>query len=122
MSTAGIIFGATLTLAVLIVIGLPFVWRQRDITAGQTVDELEAHYERVLINIRDLDEDHALGKISDDFYQSQRQKFTAEGVELLQALDAATPTDTETTATDEDDLDALIESAVARRKQTTQAN
>lgn len=120
MSSAGIVVGVVLTLIVLAIVVAPFFSGRRQTQAtGETLDELQAHYERVLTNIKDLDEDHALGKITDDFYQTERRKFTAEGVHLLQAMDAATPDDTPTKP-ETADLDTRIEAAVAsKRKQAT---
>ena len=50
-------------------------------------ERLLIYYERVLRNIRDLDEDHALGKIDEDEYTREREEWAQRGVQVLQALD-----------------------------------
>lgn len=56
--------------------------------APNPADALLAEREHVLTALRDLDFDHATGKIADDDYQPQRAALVSHGVEILQQLDA----------------------------------
>ncbi|MFQ3535246.1 MAG: hypothetical protein SNJ58_05165 [Aggregatilineales bacterium] len=51
------------------------------------VERLQQHYERVLASLRDLEEDFALGKLDQARYQAERQRWLAQGVEVLAELD-----------------------------------
>ena len=51
--------------------------RQREI--------LGEYYERVLTNIRDLDEDHLTGKIPQGDYQAERELWVGRGIQALKA-------------------------------------
>jgi hypothetical protein len=88
--------------------------REKAITPA---DHLLAEYEQTLTALRDLDFDHATGKIADEDHAPQRAQLAAQGAALLRQLDAlgiqpATP------ATDDDDD---IERAVAARRRSTTA-
>lgn len=52
--------------------------------------ELTATYERIKTTLRDLDEDHALGKLDDASYRVEREHWLTEGARVLAALDAIT--------------------------------
>ena len=45
------------------------------------------YYERVLTNIRDLDEDFSTGKISEEAYRAEREVWLERGIRLLRAMD-----------------------------------
>lgn len=92
MSLAGLIGGLVLIALFLAVIAYPFVQARRhapthrDFVSRQRERAL-AYYERVLTNIRDLDEDHATGKIHPDEYQQERAVWVERGVQLLKLLE-----------------------------------
>ena len=50
-------------------------------------EQVLSYYERVLTNIRDLDEDRSTGKISDENYRMEREVWAQRGIRLLRALD-----------------------------------
>ncbi len=50
-------------------------------------ERLQQHYERVLTSLRDLEEDFALGKLDQAHYQAERERWLAQGVEVLAELD-----------------------------------
>jgi hypothetical protein len=77
--------------------------------------ELMLRRETVLKEIRDLDGDFAAGKLDESDYQSQRNVLLAEGVAVLQRIDALRA---EMSAADSD-LEAQIEAAVAERRAVT---
>ncbi len=119
MSTAGIVAGIIITLIVAVWALWPFFegWRKptHDYETN-TLESAQVHYDRVLTNIRDLDEDHALGKVQADYYHTERAKFVAEGVELLKQIEQFTPQPAPAAA--DTDLDSMIEAAIAtKRKQ-----
>ncbi len=84
-------------------------------------EQLRVLYERVLTNVRDLDEDYNTGKITEDDYRQERALWVQRGVQVLKAMDilqaqiqAATPQTSE-------DADDEIEAAIARYKQGLRA-
>ncbi len=131
MSIQGLVFALLLLLFVLIWIVLPF--QQREARASSTDPLLEkqrerllVYYERVLRNVRDLDEDHALGKLNEDEYLSEREDWTQRGVQVLQALDTlaereliapTAPADREV----DHAIDDAIEAAIQRYRERTNA-
>lgn len=85
---------------------------------------LELYYERVLRNLRDLDEDHALGKIDEVVYQADRAYWLDRGAQALKALDALAESETTfvSASLDEDAaidraIDDAIEAAVRRARE-----
>jgi hypothetical protein len=132
MSVEGLIIAILLTALALIFVGLPLVGGKKGQGVGDPLAEkqrerLLVYYERVLRNIHDLDEDHALGKIADTEYEQEREIWAARGVQVLKALDTLTDepmisaTDAEDAAVDHA-IDDAIEAAVrdARRAKQPQ--
>jgi hypothetical protein len=128
MSPQGWIFALLLALFVLAWIVMPLLSRdakaadEDDPLLDKQRERLLVYYERILRNIRDLDEDHALEKIAEDEYTRERAEWAERGVQVLQALDslpqretiAATPADD---AAVDQAIDEMIESAVRRYRQ-----
>jgi hypothetical protein len=52
-------------------------------------EALRLEYNAVLQTLRDLDEDHATGKLSSQEYQAEKNRWNAEGVRLLRERDEA---------------------------------
>lgn len=50
-------------------------------------ERLSGHYDRVLTNIRDLDEDFALGKLNPEDYQVERERWMDRGIQVLIEMD-----------------------------------
>lgn len=50
-------------------------------------DRIQTYYERVLTNIRDLDEDYTTGKINEEDYQAEREVWVHRGIRLLRVQD-----------------------------------
>lgn len=72
------------------------------------------YYERVLTNIRDLDEDFATGKISADDYREEREVWAQRGIRLLRAADQLEREESPIAVANEaDGIDRAIEEAVA---------
>lgn len=51
------------------------------------IERLQQHYERVLTALRDLEEDYSLGKLDQARYAAERERWIAQGVEVLAELD-----------------------------------
>ena len=126
MSLPGLLFALLLALFVFVWIVMPLFRRDQkpdgDPLLSKQRERLLVYYERVLRNIHDLDEDHALGKISEDEYSHEREEWAQRGVEVLQALDniagreVIAPTAPEDTAVDQA-IDDAVEAAIQRYRQ-----
>jgi hypothetical protein len=96
-----------------------FIDRQRE--------RARAYYERVLTNIRDLDEDYTTGKISGEEYAEERENWVQRGVRLLRLLDELADQQNIVSDHDADDatidaaIDAAIEDAVKSTRITSEA-
>jgi hypothetical protein len=79
------------------------------------IERLQLHYERVLTALRDLEEDRSLGKLSDARYSAERERWMAQGMEVLAELDRIGALDTtqQTVAELDAAIDRQIEQAVA---------
>ncbi|MEO8396697.1 MAG: hypothetical protein ABI700_27135, partial [Chloroflexota bacterium] len=77
------------------------------------------YYERVLRNIHDLDEDHAIGKIDEGEYSSEREEWAQRGAQVLQALDSITEKSViAETPADDAAVDGAIDDAIEAAIQT----
>jgi hypothetical protein len=134
MSVEGLLIAVFLTALVLLIVGLPLIGVKTNRSEGDPLAEkqrerLLVYYERVLRNIRDLDEDYALGKIAVEAYEQERELWAARGVHVLKALDSLddqqmiAPTAAEDAAVDRA-IDDAIEAAVrdVRRGQQPQTD
>lgn len=138
MSLESLVIGLTLLIIVALWAGAPLLGRRRarvdsaDLTHKQA-ERLQVHYERLLTNLRDLEEDNATGKVQPEDYQSERERLVARGVQILMALDqhqagqpavvttrsAARPASADSADVDAD-IDQEIEAAVAAYRQKAQ--
>lgn len=112
MSIYGILFGVALLIVILAALALP--WRRAAVSAHAINRQREralAYYERVLTNIRDLDDDYATGKIAQDEYTAEREWWSERGMRLLQLFDELDQQHSLTDDEDADDarIDAIIE-------------
>lgn len=120
MSVEGLVFALVLIVGVIGLIALPAFSRpQADPLIDKQRERLQLYYERVLRNMRDLDEDHALGKLDDADYALERELLAQRGVQVLKALDTLpehamiADTPAETAAVDRA-IDSAIEAAIQR--------
>ncbi|MCC7209081.1 MAG: hypothetical protein IT323_17350 [Anaerolineae bacterium] len=92
MSLESLVIGLTLLIIVGLWAGAPLLGRRRarlnptDLTHKQA-ERLQVHYERLLTNLRDLEEDYATGKVQPEDYRAERERLVARGVQILMALD-----------------------------------
>lgn len=119
MDLGSILLGLALLLVTGFIVARPLLQgaHERARAARGEADALLFRRERLLIQLRDLDFDHATGKIADDDYAAQRGVLVAEGVEVLKALDAlglnAAPSNGAAHAP-EDEIEAAIAQARGR--------
>ena len=76
--------------------------------------------DQILDAIQELDFDHALGKIPDGEYPTQRQVLLDRGIEVLQILDDTTSGEISTGKASESDISNQLEAAIATRRQSFQ--
>jgi hypothetical protein len=113
MDIGSILLGVALLLVVAFVVARPLLDQ-----AGAAerepgpADALLFERERVLMALRDLDFDHAMGKTLDDDYAAQREQLLAQGAAVLKQLDSLAPG-----VASADTADDEIEQAVARLRQ-----
>ena len=110
----GFIFTAlALFILVAAFVARPLIEKMSGVETEKThADDLFARREAILIELRDVDFDHDTGKMNDDDYKEQRARLTAQGVEVLRALDALKVAPRVSTI--DDDIENLI--ALKRRK------
>ena len=119
MSPEGVIIGLVLFAGALIWVIAPLVRGGRgegDALAQKRRERLLVYYERVLTNLRDLDEDFATGKIAELEYRDERETWVQRGIQVLRAMDALEGEGQPLAADDEAidrEIDSAIEAAVA---------
>lgn len=112
MDIGSILLGLALLLVVVFIVAQPLLDRAGAAErAPGPLDALLAEHERVLLALRDLDFDHAMGKTLADDYVAQREQLLAQGRAVLQQLDSLAPGQASGV-----DLDDQIEQAIARRR------
>ena len=116
MSIAGLILSMLLAVIAVAIVAHPLLSAARSSQDARSNDQAQRervmiYYERVLTNIRDLDEDLATGKISEADHEREREVWVARGITLLRLQDQL---EAEQRSTDQTaDIDAKIEAAVA---------
>jgi predicted nucleotidyltransferase len=109
--------GLGLILATLIYIGAPLL-RRVPMGSEQTLRREKQHerlmlvYERVLRNLRDLDEDFATGKMPPQDYQSEREVWMQRGIQVLKALDGLEANQMVADTADIEQIDTAIDSQI----------
>jgi hypothetical protein len=85
--------------------------------------ELRAERDQILMNLQELDMDHAMGKISGDEYENQRTVWVARGAAILRELDrldGVKPIEPSPSSEETDrslqDLETQIEMEIRRRR------
>jgi hypothetical protein len=127
MSIEGLLLGFVILSVVILFVALPLLrhdapFDRQAVQIARQRERAHLYYERVLRNLRDLDEDQTLGKLDDDSYRQEREVWARRGVEVLKALDAL-EAGTLIAAKDADDaqidrmLDDVVEAAVAEYRE-----
>lgn len=121
MSIEGLIIALALLILVALWVSAPLLRRgsprlSDDALMHKQQERLLVYYERVLTNIRDLDEDHATGKMRTADYDVEREQWVQRGIEILKALDSVgvrvVPAPKDEAAVEEA-IDDEIEAAIA---------
>jgi len=127
MSIEGLVITMTIIAAFILWTLVPMFVKSHEEEAISTSVErqrerLNVYYERVLINLHDLDEDFATGKLDQDEYHDERERWAQRGIQALKALDeldaqhlvAASAADD---ATIDEAIDRRVEQALNRQAQ-----
>ncbi len=118
VSIETILLGIILITVTVLIPALPLISRKQerghdDLLIDKQTERLNVYYDRVLRNLRDLEEDHALGKISDEDYAAEREIWMQRGVQALKALDTlAKHHPVAMTEADNASVDRAIEDAI----------
>ncbi len=128
MSLEGLVVSVTLLVIAVLWIAAPLLSRRlvrSDDAAQKQRDRLLTSYERVLNNLRDLDEDFATGKLVAEDHDLEREQLVQRGIRILMELDKLDTASTHaerasapSTGKANQSVDQSIEEAVAayRRK------
>lgn len=119
MSIVGLSISIVLALITLLIIVYPLVRQASTRDASDTAiqqqrERAQAYYERVLTNIRDLDEDFSTDKINEADHQAERDVWVHRGIRLLRVLDQLDTQHSlvDTQAVDVARIDDAIEEAI----------
>jgi hypothetical protein len=108
-----ILFGLIIFAAVTFYVGRPLLPSRRAAHSGGDSLPLEAQRESLYTQIKELDLDHATGKVNDEDYGRLRADLVAQAAAVLKQIDGVTPQPALATTAGADDAEALI---AARRK------
>ncbi len=116
MSLEGLLASFILTLIVLVIVLRPLFTASSEDAATMSRQRLraDAYYERVVQNIRDLDDDHAMSKIADEEYRTEREQWLERGSIVLKLLDDLDRMPLASISADDAAIDAAIEQAVQK--------
>ncbi len=114
MSLPGLFMGLVILVGLLLFVVAPLL---RPAEPGTPVDVLVEKqrerllmvYERVLGNIRDLDEDLTTNKMSETDYANEREVWVQRGIQVLKTLDALNSKQILTTSPVAEDIDRAID-------------
>ncbi len=117
MSLPGLIMGLVIVVGVLLFVASPLLQRSRTATTEHLLIEKQRErllivYERVLGNIRDLDEDYTTQKISSEDYAAEREVWVQRGIQVLKTLDEVDARHSITTSLMPDDIDRAIDTRI----------
>lgn len=92
MSIEGLVGALVLLVIVGFWVGRPLLGQQRRrVMANDALEKQRerviVYYERVLHNLRDLDEDNATGKMNLGEYEFEREQWVQRGIQALKTLD-----------------------------------
>ena len=117
MSLPGLFMGLVILVGLLLFVITPLM---RPADTGTPVDlliekqreRLLMVYERVLGNIRDLDEDLTTNKMSEADYVTERELWVQRGIQVLKTLDALDAKQILTTSPVAEDIDRAIDNRI----------
>ena len=110
MDIGAILIGLAALILVVFLVSQPLMdRRQRREETVSEADRLRDERDRILTTLRDLDFDHASGKVLDEDYAPRRASLVAEGAAVLKQLDELKPAGPAP-------LDGEVEQAIAARR------
>lgn len=114
MSIPGLMIALLLSLVALAIVARPLLRPERrpESRRPHQRERLEQYYQRLLTNIRDLDEDFATGKISGADYRAEREVWMGRGIRLLRVMDEL-ERDASPSVDDAERIDRAIAEALA---------
>lgn len=117
MSLPGLIMGLVIVVGVLLFVASPLLQRSTNTTSEDEIVEKQRErlamvYERVLGNIRDLDEDHTTLKMSDADYAAERELWVQRGIQVLKTLDVLDAKHMVTQSAEAEDIDRAIDKRI----------
>ncbi len=94
MSTEGMIAAVVMLIVGAVWLALPILRRKYSVSSEELARQKEREslvnaYERTLVSLRDVDEDHLTGKLAETDYEVERAYWTDQGVTILEALEQA---------------------------------
>ncbi|MBI1259432.1 MAG: hypothetical protein GC204_18345 [Chloroflexi bacterium] len=94
MSLEGTLAAVIMLIAGVVWLALPIMRRRyfpsvEELKRRKDRDALLTTYERTLASLRDVNEDHLTGKLSNQDYEAERTYWTDQGVAVLEALENA---------------------------------
>lgn len=108
MEILSLLIGLILTITLIIFIARPLRQNRQSNSAESDLDALVSQRESLYIQIRELDFDHATGKVSDTDHGPLRERLVRQAADVLRQLDAP-----QQPVLDDDAIEAEI---AARRK------
>ena len=117
MSLTGLVMGLVIFVGVLLFVVTPLIGRSGtdtpvDILLEKQRERLLIVYERVLGNIRDLDEDLSTNKMSEADYGAERELWVQRGIQVLKTLDALNAKEMLTYSPVAEDIDRAIDKRI----------
>jgi hypothetical protein len=110
MDIGSILIGLAALILVAFLVSQPLLdRRQQREKKSSEADLLRERRDRILLTLRDLDFDHASGKVQEEDYAPLRAKLVAEGATVLKQLDELTPAAPAR-------LESQLEQAIAARR------
>ena len=116
MDLGSILIIIGLTLLVIAFLARPLVERRASLVTSEEhqLSALQAERDKILTMIREIEMDHAMGKIRPEDFQLQRAALVARGSTVLREIDARAGAPA--AEPPEADLDVAIEAAIAARR------
>ncbi len=117
MSILGLIISLALFLIALAVVAHPLLRPPKTSESADAQlqvqwDRVQDYYERVLTNIRDLDEDYATGKVDEADYRDEREIWAQRGIRLLRVRDSLDARQSQVRDSDASAIDEAIEAMI----------
>ncbi len=128
MSIVGLLVSLILVFITALIVVYPIVRKPKkdgsNSSLSQQYDRIQAYYERVLTNIRDLDEDYTTEKINEADYSEEREVWVHRGIRLLRVREQLDSQHSlvDSQHQDASDVDSAIEEAIRAYREGDEPN